>query len=457
MLFSFELLRVECESVLSTEDSAWGAEDGIRVFFIVLTTGGFHQVLVSGREYPPPDAVDNWSFVPGKAFSLDQFPPQNAENWTLTPPSGFSDIDSVMITVLGVNEGLAYVAGGGGLGSSQKANLKVFEEIASKGAEKAGEKVLDKAGEPLGGAVFGAAWSMIEELIDELNKASECRGVAFCFPLEISMRALLLEHLSVLGTRRHLDGSSPATGLGLVAATQNPPGCGSSRYAVDLGITRVDSLGISVDDVAGPPREGEHIVRPVAPDDDCRPRDGKEMHTWLTYVDRTITFVPSHYYESLKPTWYVNGEPLQSDDQTLTKPLPVSDHLGGQETERAVSVRCEQVKRDGKTVLVVHTRGEDGNYRLEVSLKMNFEGVDPPPPEPWVEFRSEVVWVEGSELEGDEAWREHLQCRMDKQLMAATAKKFPVDDGPAKPKPVEIATLRHEAQIAVLTELFGDG
>jgi hypothetical protein len=457
MLFSFELLRVECERVLSTEDSAWGEEDGIRVFFIVLTTGGFHQVLVSGREYPPPDAVDNWSFVPGKAFSLDQFPPQNAENWTLTPPNGVSDIDSVMITVLGVNEGLAYVAGGGGLGGSQKANLKVFEEIASKGSEKAGEELLGKAGEPIGGAAFGAAWSLIEGLIEELNKSPECRGVAFCYPIEISMRKLLLDHLSVTGTTHHVDGSSPATGLGLVAAAQHPAGCGSPQYAVDLGISRIDALGLSVDDVAGAPREGEHVVRPVAADDDCRPRDGEDMHTWLTYVDRTITIVPSHYYESLKPTWHVNGTALQRDDETLTMTLPVSDHLGGQESEREVSVRCEQIKRDGKTVLVLHTRGEDGNYRLEVSLKMNFEGVHPPPPEPWVEFRSEIVWVEGSELEGDDAWREHLQCRMDKQLKAATAKKFPVEDGPVKPKPAEIAVLRHEVQIAVLAELFGDG
>jgi hypothetical protein len=88
---------------------------------------------------------------------------------------------------------------------------------------------------------------------------------------------------------------------------------------------------------------------------------------------------------------------------------------------------------------------------------MNFEGVQPAPPEPWVEFRSEVVWVEGSELEGDEAWREHLKCRMDKHLKAATTKRFPVEDGPVKPKPVEIAALRHQVQIAVLAELFGDG
>src|ERR1700710_344942 len=236
MLFSFELLRVECERVLSTKDSPWGAEDGVRVFFIVLTTGGFHEVLVSGREYPPPDAVDNWSFVPGKAFSLDQFPPQNGADWKFTPPSGLSDIDSVMITVLGVNEGLAYVAGGGGVDSSQKANLKVFEEIASKGSEKAGEELLGKAGEAAGAAVFGAAWSLIEGLIEELNKFPDCRGVAFCYPIEVNMRKLLLDHLTATGTTHHVDGSSPTTGLALVAAAQHPAGCGSPQYSVDLGI-----------------------------------------------------------------------------------------------------------------------------------------------------------------------------------------------------------------------------
>jgi hypothetical protein len=457
MQFSFELLSVGCESVLSTEDSEWGAEDGIRVYFIVLTTGGFHGVLVSGREFPPPDGIDNYYFVPGKTLTLDQFPPQNAGSWELLPPAGLSDVDSVMVTVLGVNEGLPYLAGGGGFGGSQKASLKVFEEIAQKGSEEAGEHLFGKAGEAVGGAAFGAAWSLMEGLIEELNHSPECRGVAFCYPIEISMRKLLLDHLWRKDTTHRIDGASPSTGLGLVATSQHPADCGSPRYSVELGITRIDPLGIAVEDVVvGEPRQGERTAMPVEVES-CRPPLGAEMQTWHTYVDRTITFTPSHSYASLKPTWHVQGTELQRDEETLNLTRPVNDHTGGEVSERPVAVRCEQIKRDGKDCLVLHTRGEDGIYSLEVSLRFNFEGVHPLPPNSWVEFRKEVVWVSGSELEGNDAWKAYLPCVMDRRLKGALEDIEIVPGKPGKkPDEIDIATIKRGIRTTVLFDVLSD-
>jgi hypothetical protein len=455
MLFSFELLNVACERVLSTEDSEWGEADGIRVYFIVLTTGGFNKVLVSGREFPPPDIADNFSFVPGKSFDLKQYPPQNAGNWQVTPQAGLSDIDSAMVTIVGVNEGLPWVGGGGGFGAPEKANLKAFEEIAQKGSEKAGEHIIGAAGEAVGGAAFGAAWSLIEGAIEEINRASECRGIAFCFPIELSMRKLLLDHLLATETTHRIDESSPSTGLGLVAAAQHPAGCGSPRYAVDLRIGRSDQLYLMVGDVEGESREGEHTVVPVRRES-CRPSSGAEMHTWPVYTDRTITVTPSHFYASLKPTWFVNGVELGRDEDTLNLSVLVNTHPGGDETERPVTVRYERILHGGNENLVLHTRGEDGNFKLDVSLRMNFEGVHPPPPDPWVEFRSEVVWVGGSDIAGDDAWVGYLRCVIQHQWEEEVIKVEPGKPPGKKLDPAKIAALGHEFRTLVIPQVLAE-
>jgi hypothetical protein len=453
MLFSFKPLSITCESVLSTEDSEWGEADGIRLYFIVLTTGGFHQVLVSGPEHPVTDPRENYFFRPGKTLDLGQSLPQNAGTWEVMPPAGLSDVDSVMITILGVNEGLPSVGGGGGFGSAQKANLKGVEEIAKKGAEKAAEKAAGAAGEVIGGAAFGAAWSLIEGLVEEINRADECRGVAFCYPIELSMRKLLLDHLMRKDLTHRLDAAGPVTGLGLVAADQHPPGCGSSRYAVELQITRIDDLHLAVEDVAGQSRQGAPSPVEVK-EEACRPPLGAEMQTWLTYADHTITFTPTHYFASLKPTWYVNGVELQRHSGSLDFSLPVTSHTGGEETTRSVRVEYERITRQGRENLVLSTKGEDGNFRLDVSLRLNFEGVHPPPPDPWVEFRSNYAWVGGSELEGNEAWSTYLRCVMDRQLDEATEKHILVEKKPKKPDEIDIATIKHGIQRTVLFKVL---
>src|SRR5262245_543328 len=116
MFFTFKLRSVQCNAVLSGEDSMWGQNDGIRVFFLVLTGSGFRQLIISGREFPPPDVMESYSFVPGKKLDLDLFLPMNAADWE-TDPVDVGETDTVSIAVVGINEGVPYVAGGGGFGS----------------------------------------------------------------------------------------------------------------------------------------------------------------------------------------------------------------------------------------------------------------------------------------------------------------------------------------------------
>lgn len=127
MNFSFELLDVRCDAVLSTDDSPWGKFDGIRVYFLALTGSNQRVLLISGREFPEPDIADNYYFFPGKKIDLHSFPPQNAPTWD----TGLLDVnegDNVWCAVIGINEGLPYIAGGGGgiTGKLGEAGIKTF-------------------------------------------------------------------------------------------------------------------------------------------------------------------------------------------------------------------------------------------------------------------------------------------------------------------------------------------
>lgn len=445
MKFSFELLRIACNRVLSSKDSDWGAADGIRVYFIAVTTGGDHRILVSGREFPPPDICDNYSFVPGKKLDLNQFPPHNAADWELGPVD-LSDTDSVAIAILGVNEGLPWIGGGGGFGAASKANLKSFEEFAKEAA--------DEALHVAGGAAFASAWTLLEGIIESINHAPDCRGIAFCYQVELSMKKLLHDHLISKSTTHRLGSQTAVTALGLVAKSKQSADCGSPQYDVDFRIIRNDGLHLLVDDVAGVPRKGERT--PFEPQvEECRPVLGMPMFTWPVFVDRTITVTPSHYYPSLKPTWYVNGIELQRDSDTLDLSKPGDAYIGDDILGRPVSLPYERLTSQGIERLVLHTKGEDGNYRLEVELRFNFEGVHPlPPDDPWADFKSTIIWVTGTSLEGNAAWEKYMICVIKRQVARLMVNYLPVDWSPERPGPVEIATLERHARQLVLPSIL---
>src|SRR5688572_11583303 len=108
MLFSFKLLSVKCNAVLSGEDSPWGNSDGIRVFFFALTGSQSHPVLISGSEFGPQDMTTCYKFVPGKTLDLNNFPPTNFPSWE-TANFDVAEADLVELVVVGINEGLSYV------------------------------------------------------------------------------------------------------------------------------------------------------------------------------------------------------------------------------------------------------------------------------------------------------------------------------------------------------------
>src|SRR5438874_10278956 len=160
MYFSFQLMDVKCNAVLSSDDSPWGKHDGIRVYFLVLTGNNQRELLISGREFPEPDLVDNYSFSPGTQLVLHDYPPQNAPNW-LIDLIDVNEADTVWCAVIGINEGMPYVAGGGGglSGKLGEAGIKTF---------------LTASNTPV-------SLDLIDVALDQINQAPECRGVEFAY------------------------------------------------------------------------------------------------------------------------------------------------------------------------------------------------------------------------------------------------------------------------------------
>lgn len=415
MLFSFELQSVTCNRILSSEDSPWGRADGIRLYFILATSGGFHQVLVSGSEFPQePD--DNYYFVPGKTLDLAAFPPLNEPGWT-SGQVPLSDTDDVKLAVVGVNEGLASVGGGGGSWWGDDATLAGFEELATKAAEQGAKRAAGKGAseavqagaEAAGASAFAPVWELFKSALEHLNSAPDCRGVAFVYEMELSMKKLLHDHLGSRTSNHRLGSANAASALSVVTgAAKRSSDCGSPDYEVELRIERLDRLGIDVQDQAGAVRQGERAAIPVRREE-CRPSDGAELLVWPEFTDRTITFRPSHYYASLKPTWWIDGAEVQRHQGSVTLTKPGDPDVGDAVAERQVTIEYERVVHDGIENLVLRTRGDDSNYFIRVSLQMNFEGVHPLP-SVWAQFADAELWVMGRALAGNEAYREYIEC-----------------------------------------------
>lgn len=465
MKVSFELLEILCNRTLSSKNSDWGAKDGIRVYMMATTTGGDHRVLVGGREYPPPDICDNYMFVPGKTLNLKTFLPHNAPNWTIGPLEINIDRDDVRLVILGINEGLPWIGGGGGYGTSAKAKLKSFEEIAKKASEEGAAKVsaaeaaghaAGEAGKTLGASAFSAAWVVFEGLIEQLHHTEDCRGVAFLYDLTVNGPKLLRNHLVAKHTTHRLGSNDAQSILAITEQMKISAGCGSPDYEVGFRITRVDDLHMAVDDVPGTARSGPRSSITLRMEK-CRPRfPDSEMLTWPVFVDRTITLTPSLYPATLKATWYVDGIELarQSDTIMLTKHGDV--FAGDSFAERTVEIEYERITWQGIENLVLKTKGEHGNYRLEVKLRFNFEGVVPIWPDPWADFCPTVVWVDGVSLDGNAAWRQYIRCVIRETAQQAMINYLPVDWQPEKPGPVEIAVLERQVTQFVLPQVLAE-
>lgn len=401
MLFTFRLAKITCHSVLSTEDSDWGAADGIRVYFLVTSTAGKPELLISGREYPPPDATDNYHFVPGKSLDLDQFPPVGAADWE-TPPIDVSPGEFATLTVIGLNEGLAFVGGGGGAAPSQTGARVAIEEFSKEFYEEAMEHAPEAA------AVTGQVWlavalALLEKLIEKLNESGNCRGVAFAYSVDVSLGRLLATHLTKKTEVTKVNTSQAITPLHIATVVNRPPGCGTPSYELELETVRHQAIGLKVEEGyasprSGPPRAFEATWERCATEG--------EMRVWTEYFDREFTIRPTvPHYTLFHPTWHIDGVPVPASGGSvkLTKQVYLAADPSPQ--TRDVTIECEVESLADAQALRIETKGIDGNFAFLVSLRYKLADVAP-----WVTFHETDVFVDGQQLAGNEAYQQYLDC-----------------------------------------------
>ena len=403
MFFSFKLKKIKCNSVLSSDDGWWGDNDGIRVFFIAVNASGFRQLFISGPEHPPPSLNENYYFFAGHEKDLSAFPPRNAPDWE-TDPVDVGETDTMSIAVIGLNEGLPYIAGGGG-GWSTGPAISGIEEVSKKMAEEAfkeGSKVAAGA-TTLG--IMSAAFKILENYIEELNQAEDCRGVAFAFEVSLSMKRLFQDHLSAKLSSILLNEASAANALHIVALSRVSSDCGNPDYDAWMEVKRLQHFDLIVNDkpahaVAGTPVPFQASIGICIP-------AGSEIQVWTEYYDREITIEPTiPKYSTLHPTWVVEGVMLPdvgSGPLTFTKQveIPISEA-----TElHAVQIEYEVMTIGGAYHLRLKTRGIDANYTLKVALMYKFDDNGP-----WVLFREKDVAVAGQGIAGNQAYIDYLAC-----------------------------------------------
>src|SRR5437588_174609 len=194
MNFSFKVLDLKCNSVLSSDDSPWGAEDGIRLMLFVWTGTQHNESIISGREFPEPDLVDNYKFTPGTQLDLWKYPPQNKSTWE-TDPIDVGDGENVWLAVIGVNEGLPSVEGGGGgvVGGIFLFAVEEFVKALVGGACK--DPHTEVAQAPTAAAV-GTGFELLNKELAAVNAPDDCRGVAFAYETVFSARYLFSEHIT---------------------------------------------------------------------------------------------------------------------------------------------------------------------------------------------------------------------------------------------------------------------
>jgi hypothetical protein len=422
MLFSFKLLSVTCNAVLSGEDSPWGNADGIRVFFFPLTGSQTHPVLISGSEFGPQDMTTCYKFVPGKTLELNNFPPTNFPSWE-TANFDVAETDFVELVVVGINEGLSYVAGGGGFGGGE-AHLAGFEELSQQMNEEAAKNTANmqqiindpvklkefleagKTASEVAGAVgISVGFKLLEDMIKELNKASDCRGVAFAFMVRQSFTRLFMDHMFKNTSTLVLNAATAMSPLHIASLSHFPSGCHTPNYQVTVEIRRKEELFLTASEkklssVPGAPREHN-------PEGNlCEPKEGG-MRIWPVFYDYEFTLEPSFLkYRTLNQSWRIEEFLIpEHDDDTLTLTKSVEKPVEPGKPTELVKMEYRDITTGGKHQLKIKTFGKHGNYILKVRLEFQLTKNHPA-----VVFREENVFVFGQTIQGDEAYYKYLSC-----------------------------------------------
>jgi hypothetical protein len=406
--FSVLPLKISCESVLSTNSSPWGARDGIRLYCLLTTSGNFRQLLVSGRQFPPPDLVDNYLFTPGAELDLSSFPPHGRTNWE----SGEIELgssDFLSIVLIGLNEGLPYIAGGGGFGGpGQRGFYEAQKSLAGKLADAA-----SKAVEGTAGALTDGIFEALKTLLEELNSYSDCRGVAFAHSVVLNRKTLLFETLHGPFVLKPLIDE-----VGIASSLLIKQGCGRPRYSVPASIRRTFTTTLTASTTITSTVQGADSV-PVTASTAiaaCKPQG--PMLQWVSLMDRSTSITSSSWFSECSPTWTINGVTVPLESGTLTVPVNATSYVRSgskftqQESPREITIDYQQPEDiGGARRLVLDTKGSDGAFTLTIGLHYNFEGTyDHSRPQGEIEIATTQVWIAGQTLAGNEAYEAYEDC-----------------------------------------------
>ncbi len=306
---------------------------------------------------------------------MSSFPPVGGVNWS----TGYIDLgeaEFLSIILIGLNEGLLFVGGGGGsFGSSAKAGLyEAQKSLAGKLADAAATIGTDAAkASANAGVITDAVFEALRTALDDMNNTDDCTGVAFAHGVAFNRKTLLYETLNT----RNVELNPKADEVGIASALVTKKGCGSPDYEVPILIWRDAEIAITFSTSVVRTEVMSSDIPVESTSGQCKP-EGPLLKR-LVSRDQEITVSPSVWYGECSPHWTINGTAITDANGTLTVPVDASYFVGAgihfidEHATTNVTLRYVQTI-DGSGDLRVSTSGGNGNFVLTFGLTFNFEG-----------------------------------------------------------------------------------
>jgi hypothetical protein len=144
--------------------------------------------------------------------------------------------DFITVALLGINEGVAFVGGGGGFGGSaaQDGFYEAQKSLGGKLADAAVQVGEGASAQGVGGFVTDAVFEAFKTVLEQLNSVGDCRGVAFAHGISLNRKTLLAHTL----TSKSFLMNPASDEVGLAAVMQVKQGCGHSDYDIPVRVFR---------------------------------------------------------------------------------------------------------------------------------------------------------------------------------------------------------------------------
>lgn len=396
MKFKFELTEIACKQTLSNNDAWWGANDGLQIHFLMSTSKDNEgENIVSG--YDPKARTlgrsdDNIPFYKGKILKMNSvIPLRGGNNWE-TEVYDISEHDTLNIVIIGVNKGLPFISGGGGFGKGDelfKTLIKLFGKIPVAGASKISEGTL----------------MVIDFINKHVNDFEDCRGISFGFSTELKGRDLITFMLKSQRNIKLLKLSNDLNPLPL-NFIHNPSSsnkCNTPNYDVTLNISIMSQLRVDINE--------DDLFIKKGPDFDFNPllkspcEIKRNTTVWINYFNKTLTLNTDFKFDTIKIVWNINGVDIRNSSGMLNIENNVSLPMGISESKRKISIKYQLESIEPFEELKLFTNAEDGNYEMNISLKLRFSES-----EDFIVYKNWIIYIHGQRLEGDEKYQEWLQC-----------------------------------------------